>query len=150
VAALTCKFRDNAGCLTNEFACAVILTARAAIAQVEAVSKVLENDLIRYSTKIGGAAFRRVVGVCLCVGLLTSLGLSYGLVVAHSSIRHADLFGAWPAAIAFRSVGQVFCRLRSLPELFAVLSHAPEISLLALVVALAGIPVSYFLSQNER
>jgi hypothetical protein len=33
---------------------------------------------------------------------------------------------------------------------FFLIRHAPEISFLALVVALAGIPVSYFLSRNER
>jgi hypothetical protein len=43
---------------------------------VESISKSLENDLRRYSTKVGGATFRRVVGVCLYLGLLTSVGLS--------------------------------------------------------------------------
>jgi len=44
--------------------------------QVEAISKLLENDLLRHSTAIGGAPFRHLVGMCLSVGLLTSLGLS--------------------------------------------------------------------------
>jgi hypothetical protein len=44
--------------------------------QVESISKSLENDLRRYSKKVGGATFRRVVGVCLSLGLLTSVGLS--------------------------------------------------------------------------
>jgi hypothetical protein len=47
-----------------------------AAGQVEALSKLLESDFLRYSSRIGGATFRRVVGVCLSVGLLTSLGLS--------------------------------------------------------------------------
>ncbi len=33
---------------------------------------------------------------------------------------------------------------------FFLIRHAPEISFLALVVVLAGIPASYFLSRNER
>jgi len=44
--------------------------------QVEAISKVLEKDLFRFSTTIGGATFRRVAGVCLSVAFLTFLGLS--------------------------------------------------------------------------
>ena len=33
---------------------------------------------------------------------------------------------------------------------FFLVRHVPEISFLALVAAFAGIPVSYFLSRNER
>src|SRR5262249_3734497 len=44
--------------------------------QVKAIAKSLENDLLRYSTAIGGAKFRRVVGVCLSFGLLASIGFS--------------------------------------------------------------------------
>jgi hypothetical protein len=44
--------------------------------QVEAISKVLEKDLFRFSTTIGGATFRHVAGVCLSVAFLTFLGLS--------------------------------------------------------------------------
>jgi hypothetical protein len=53
-----------------------VLVAGEAADQVEAIAKSLENDLLRYSTVIGGAMFRRLTGVCLSVGLLTSLGLS--------------------------------------------------------------------------
>jgi len=41
--------------------------------QVQAISKLLEKGLLRHSTTIGGAMFRRVAGVCLLVAFLTSL-----------------------------------------------------------------------------
>jgi hypothetical protein len=41
--------------------------------QVSAITNLLENDLLRHSSTIGGAMFRRVAGVCLCVTFLTSL-----------------------------------------------------------------------------
>src|SRR5438093_5633598 len=44
--------------------------------QVEAITNLLENDLLRHSSMIGGAMFRRVAGVCLLVALLASLILS--------------------------------------------------------------------------
>src|SRR5438874_5321777 len=40
--------------------------------QVEALSSLLENDLLRHSSMIGGAMFRRVAGVCLSVIFLLS------------------------------------------------------------------------------
>src|SRR5437879_2979023 len=44
--------------------------------QVEAITNLLENDLLRHSSAIGGAMFRRVAGLCLLVALLASLILS--------------------------------------------------------------------------
>src|SRR6267142_799138 len=44
--------------------------------QVEAITNLLENDLLRHSTAIGGAMFRRVAGLCLLVALLASLILN--------------------------------------------------------------------------
>jgi hypothetical protein len=44
--------------------------------QVELISKLVENDLLRHSTWIGGATFRRLAGMCLSVLLLTSLVVS--------------------------------------------------------------------------
>src|SRR5436309_13359254 len=41
--------------------------------QVQAITNLLENDLLRRSTTIAGAMFRRVAGVCLSVAFLTSL-----------------------------------------------------------------------------
>ncbi len=44
--------------------------------QVEALSKLLEEDLLHYSTAIGGPTFRHVAGVCLSLTFLTSLIVS--------------------------------------------------------------------------
>src|SRR5438067_11324496 len=44
--------------------------------QVQAITNLLENDLLRHSSMIGGAMFRRVAGLCLLVALLASLILS--------------------------------------------------------------------------
>src|SRR4029077_113035 len=44
--------------------------------QVEALSTFVEKELLHYSTVIGGATVRRVVGVYLTVVLLASLGVS--------------------------------------------------------------------------
>jgi len=40
--------------------------------QIHAITNLLENDLLRHSTTIGGAMFRRVAGMCLLVAFLTS------------------------------------------------------------------------------
>src|SRR5437773_8075508 len=46
--------------------------------QVESISKMLENDLLRYSTAIGGAKFRGLAGLCLSVTFLIALIFSIG------------------------------------------------------------------------
>jgi hypothetical protein len=122
--------------------------------QVESISKMVENDLLRYSTAIGGAKFRRVVGVCLSVGLLTSLGLS----------------GAcWWRTRARNALGMLICSAlglllvlllpwhRYLPGFtlyqsyspFLLIRYAPQIFFLSLVAALLGIPLSYFLLRGK-
>jgi hypothetical protein len=122
--------------------------------QVESISKMVENDLLRYSTAIGGARFRRVVGVCLSVGLLTSLGLS----------------GAyWWRTRAYNALGMLICSViglslvilvpwnRYLPGFalyqsyspFLLIRYAPQIFFLSLVAALLGIPLSYFLLRGK-
>ena len=121
--------------------------------QIAAISKLLENDLLRYSTPFGGATFRRVVGVCLFVGLLTCLGLS----------------GAyWWRTRAYNAVGMLICSViglslvlllpwhRYLPGFalyqsyspFLLIRYAPQIFSLVLVAALLGIPLSYFLARK--
>jgi hypothetical protein len=122
--------------------------------QVEAITNLLENDLRRHSTAIGGAMFRRVVGVCLSVGLLTSLGLS----------------GAcWWRTRAYNALGMLFCSAfglslvllvpwnRYLPGFAIYQSYSPflliryvsQIFFLSLVAALLGIPLSYFLLRGK-
>jgi hypothetical protein len=123
--------------------------------QVEAISKLLEKDLLRYSTKVGGATFRRVVGVCLSVGLLTSLGLS----------------GAyWWRTRAYSALGMLICSAISLSLVllvpwhrylpgfalyqsyspFFLIRYAPQIFFLSLLATLVGIPLSYFLPRLRR
>jgi hypothetical protein len=117
--------------------------------QVEAISKLLESDFLRYSATIGGARFRRVVGVCLSLGLLASLGLSGGY---------------WWRTRAYNALGMLICSAvglslvllvpwhRYLPGFalyqsyspFLLIRYAPQIFSLILVVSLLGIPLSYF------
>ena len=123
--------------------------------QVEATSKLLENDLLRYSSAMGGAPFRHLVGVCLSFGLLISLGLS----------------GAyWWRTRAYNALGMLICSTiglllvlllpwdRYLPGFalyqsyspFLLIRYAPQIAFLSLVASLVGIPLSYFLPRKER
>ena len=122
--------------------------------QVELTSKMLENDLLRYSTPFGGAPFRHLVGVCLSLGLLTSLGLS----------------GAyWWRTRAYNALGMLICSTiglllvlllpwdRYLPGFalyqsyspFLLVRHASEICVVVLLATLAGIPLSYFLARKR-
>lgn len=122
--------------------------------QVETISKSLENDLLRYSTTIGGATFRHVVGVLLSLGLLTSFGLSG----AH-----------WWRTRAYNALGMLICSAvglllvlllpwhRYLPgfvlyqsySLFLLIKYAPQIFFISLVAAILGIPLSYFLLRRK-
>jgi hypothetical protein len=99
----------------------VLVTGQAAD-QVQAMSNLLEKDLLSYSTTIGGAMFRRVAGVCLLMAFLTSLmfsGAYWWNTRRNNGIRDAGLFGSWSIAGVSRAMGQVPSRLCSLPELFA-------------------------------
>jgi hypothetical protein len=121
--------------------------------QVEAISNVLENDLLRHSSIIGGAMFRRLAGMCLAVVFLMSLGLS----------------GAyWWHTRAYSALGMLICSTvglllvlllpweRYLPGFalyqsyssFLLIRYAPQIFFLILVAALLGIPLSYFLPRS--
>jgi hypothetical protein len=122
--------------------------------QVETISKSLENDLLRYSTTIGGATFRHVAGVLLSLGLLISLGLSG----AH-----------WWHTRAYNALGMLICSTvglllvlllpwhRYLPGFvlyqsyspFLLIKYAPQIFFISLVAAVLGIPLSYFLLRRK-
>lgn len=122
---------------------------------VGALANLLENDFRRYSTAIGGAKFRRVAGVCLSMLFLTSLMVS-GLYCW--KIRRYSALGT-PICSA---LGLLLVLLlpwnRLLPGFvlyqryspFFLIRHASQISVLALVATLAGIPLSYFLARNRR
>ena len=124
--------------------------------QVEAISNLLENDLLSHSTAIGGAKFRRVAGVCLSVIFLLSFMVS--------SVY-------WWNTRRFSALGMLICsalglvlllRLpwdRYLPGFalyqsyspFLLVRYAPYVAFVSLVATLAGIPLSYFLPRwRER
>ena len=126
-----------------------------AVDQVEKIIKLIEKDLLPYSATIGGANCRRMIGMCLLVGFLTSIigsGTYWWNTRHHSALSMLIcsvlgllllLFVPWDRYFAGFALYQSYSP-------FFLIRHAPEISLLALVVVLAGIPVSYFLSRNER
>jgi hypothetical protein len=122
--------------------------------QVESISKMIENDLLRYSTAIGGAKFRRVVGVCLSVGLLTSLGLSgacwwrtrarnaLGMLICSALGLSLVLLVPWNRYLPGFAIYQSYSP-------FLLIRYAPQIFFLSLVAALLGIPLSYFLLRGK-
>jgi hypothetical protein len=122
--------------------------------QVEAITKLIEKDLLPYSVTIGGTKLRHVIGACFSVVFLTSIiGSGYCWNTRHQSALGMLicsvlgllllLFVPWDRYFAGFALYQSYSP-------FFLIRHAPEISFLALVVVLAGIPVSYFLSRNER
>jgi hypothetical protein len=138
----------------GDYARRVSVTGEAAD-QVEAISKSLENDLLRYSTAIGGARFRRVVGVCLTVGLLTCLGFSgaywwrtrtysaLGMLVCSAAGLLLVLLLPWDRYLPGFALYQSYSP-------FLLIRYAPQIAFLTLVAALLGIPLSYFLPRWRR
>jgi hypothetical protein len=123
--------------------------------QVQAITNLLENDLLRHSTTIGGAMFRRVAGVCLSVAFLTSLIFSsaywwntrrssaLGMLVCSALGLLLVLLVPWHRYLA----GFALCQSYS-P--FFLVRYAPQIFFFGLLAALAGIPLSYFLPQWRR
>jgi hypothetical protein len=122
--------------------------------KVEALSKLLEKDFRRYATAVGGVKFRRVAGVCLSMLFLTSLMIS----AAYCWTKR--LYSALGMPI-FSALGFLLLLLapwnRLLPGFvlyqwyspFFLVRHASEISILALVASLAGIPISYFVGRGR-
>jgi hypothetical protein len=122
--------------------------------QVEALSNLLEKDLLRYSTKIGGATFRRVVGVCLSVGLLASLGVSgaywwrtraynaLGMLICSAIGLSLVLLVPWDRYLSGFALYQSYSP-------FLLMRYAPQIFFLSLAAALLGIPLSYILLRQK-
>jgi hypothetical protein len=123
--------------------------------QVRATSTLIEKDLLRFSTTVGGASFRRLAGVCLVVVFLVFLGVS----------------GAWWwRTRLYNALGMLTCSAvglllvillpwdRYLPGFalyqsyspFLLIRYAPQIFFLILVAALLGIPLSFFLPRWRR
>jgi hypothetical protein len=121
--------------------------------KVEALSKLLEKDLRRYATPIGGIKFRRAAGICLSMFFLTSLMISSAY---YWNNRNRSALGMPVcSALGFLLVLLVPWN-RLLPGFvlyqryspFFLIRHASEISVLALLATLAGIPLSYFLARR--
>lgn len=123
--------------------------------QVKATSNLIEKDLRRFSTPIGGASFRRVAGLCLAVVFLASIGVS----------------GAWWLQTrAYNVSGMLVCSVlglllvllvpwdRYLPGFvlyqsyspFLLIRYAPYIAFLSLIATLVGIPLAYFLPRLRK
>jgi hypothetical protein len=123
--------------------------------QVESTSTLLENDLLRYSRKIGGATFRRVAGVCLSVGLLVSLALSgaywwrtraysaLGMLICSAIGLSLVLLVPWHRYLSGFAIYQSYSR-------FLLIRYAPQIVFLGLLATLVAIPLFYFLPRKDR
>ena len=124
--------------------------------KVGELSGLLEKDLRRYSTAAGGLKFRRVTGISLSMLFLSALMIGGAYCWNNRSCRVA-LGMPICSAIGFLLVLLVPWN-RFLPGFvlyqryspFFVVRHASEIFFLAVVAALAGIPISYFLSRYDR
>ena len=108
----------------SDYSRQVSVTGQAAD-RVEALSKLVEKDLLHYSTAIGGATFRRVAGVCLSLTFLASLIVSayWWNTRTYSALGMLVCSGTWATLVTSRPMAQVPCGLRTLPKLFAFLSH---------------------------
>jgi hypothetical protein len=123
--------------------------------EVGKLSNLLENELRQYSTPIGGMKFRRVAGVCLSMLFLMSLMISsaycwktqnysaLGMPVCSALGFLLLVFLPWnrllPGFVLFQRYSPFF-----------LIRHMSEISVLALLATLAGIPLSYFLARHRR
>jgi hypothetical protein len=120
--------------------------------QVRATSTLIEKDLLRFSTAVGGAPFRRLAGVCLVVVFLVFFG------VGGAWWWRTRLYNALSMLIC-SAVGLLLVLLlpwdRYLPGFalyqsyspFLLIRFAPQIFFLILVAALLGIPLSFFVPR---
>jgi hypothetical protein len=123
--------------------------------QVKATSNLIEKDLLRFSTSIGGASFRRLAGVCLVVVFLVFLGVSgawwwrtrlydaLGMLICSAVGLLLVLLLPWDRYLPGFALYQSYSP-------FFLIRYASQIFSLILVVALLGIPLLYFLSRLRR
>jgi hypothetical protein len=122
--------------------------------QVEALSKLVEKDLLHYSTAIGGATFRHVAGVCLSLTFLTSLIVSaywwttrtysaLGMLVCSGLGILLLLLVPWHRYLAGFAMYQSYSP-------FFLVRHAAPIFFFSLVATVVGIPLSYFLPRRRE
>jgi hypothetical protein len=134
----------------SDYSRRVSVTGNAA-EQVEALSKLVEKDLLHYSNAIGGATFRHVAGVCLSLIFLTSLIVSaywwntrtytaLGMLVCSGLGLLLLLVVPWHRYLAGFAMYQSYSP-------FFLIRHAAPIFFLTLVATLLGIPLSYFLPR---
>jgi hypothetical protein len=122
--------------------------------RIGALANLLEKDLRRHATPIGGTKFRRVAGVCLSMLFLTSLMISGAYCWKTRNCRAVGM--PICSALGFLLLLLVPWN-RLLPGFvlyqryspFFLVRHASEVSVLALVAILAGIPLSYFLARRR-
>ena len=123
--------------------------------QVQAITNLLENDLLRHSSMIGGAMFRRVAGVCLSVAFLTSLIFSSAY---WWNTRCSSAMGMLTCSAVGLSLVLLVPWNRYLPGFvlyqsyspFLLVRYAPYVAFVSLVATLAGIPLSYFLPRWRK
>jgi hypothetical protein len=123
--------------------------------QVETISDLVENDLLRYSTRIGGAMFRRVAGVCLSVVLLLSLMVSsaYWWNTRRHSALGMLICSAFGLVLLLRVPWNRYLPGFALYQNyspFLLVKYAPYMAFFSLVATLAGIPLLYFLPRLRR
>jgi hypothetical protein len=122
--------------------------------KIGALANLLEKDLRRYATPIGGIKFRRPAGMGLSMLFLTSLMISSAYCWNTRNYRAVGM--PICSAVGFLLVLLVPWN-RFLPGFvlyqryspFLLIRHASEVSVLALVAILAGIPLSYFLARRR-
>jgi hypothetical protein len=126
-----------------------------ALDQVELISKLIENDLLRHSTWIGGATFRGLTGMCLSLLLLISLIVSS--VYCWNTRRYSELGMPVCSALGLLLLFLVpwerylpgFALYQSYSPFFLI-RHAPQVAVLLLVATLVGIPLSFLLPRWRR
>jgi hypothetical protein len=123
--------------------------------QVEAISNLLEKDLLGHSTAIGGATFRRVAGVCLSLTLLASLIVSsaYCWKTVRYNALGMPICSALGLMLLFRLPWDRYLPGFALYQSYSpffLIRYAPQIALLSFLATVAGIPLSYFLARRER
>jgi hypothetical protein len=122
--------------------------------KINALANLLEKDLRRYTTPIGGTKFRRVAGICLSMLFLTSLMISaaYSWKTRNYSALGMPICSALGFLLLFllpwnRLLPGFVLYQRYSP--FFLIRHASEVSVLVLMAILAGIPLSYFLARRR-
>ncbi|MGC1320796.1 MAG: hypothetical protein WA849_01315 [Candidatus Udaeobacter sp.] len=122
--------------------------------KVDALSKLLEKDFRRRATAAGGLKFRRVAGICLSMLFLTSLmiGSAYCWINRNTRALGIPICSALGFLLLLlvpwnRLLPGFVLYQRNSP--FFLVRHASQVSVLALVAILAGIPLSYFLARKR-